>query len=77
MPVPCLKPLLLASLLTVQSVQAAAPCADFAARLPNVKRELCDAAKLQPTAARSVQGRTLWMRDVKPQQVTLRCVCWW
>ncbi len=72
MPVPCLKPLLLASLLTVQSVQAAAPCVDFAARLPNVKRELCESARLQPTAARSVQGRTLWMRDVKPEQAMLR-----
>ncbi len=72
MPVPCLKPLLLASLLTVQSVQAAAPCADFSARLPNVKRELCESARLQPTPVRSVQGRTLWMRDVKPEQVTMR-----
>ncbi len=72
MPVPCLKPLLLATLLTVQSVQAAAPCADFALRLPNVKRELCEAARLQPTAARSVQGRTLWMRDIKPEQPTVR-----
>lgn len=59
-------------LLTVEGAQSAAPCADFVARLPNVQRELCEAAQLQPTAARSVQGRTLWVRDVKPDHATLR-----
>ena len=47
-------------------------CTDFAARLPNVNRELCEAAQLQPTAARSVNGRTLWVRDIKPAHATLR-----
>ena len=55
-------------------VQAAvpSPCAEFAARLPNVKRDFCEAAGLQPSAARSVKGQTLWMRDIKPEQPALR-----
>ena len=51
---------------------AAAPCDEFAARLPNVKRSLCESAKLQPSAAKSVNGRTLWMRDIKADNATLR-----
>lgn len=46
---------------------AAAPCDEFVSRLPNVKRALCDAANLQPSTARSVEGRTLWTRDIKPE----------
>lgn len=37
-----------------------------------MRRDLCEAAQLQPTAARSVKGRTLWARDVKPEHATLR-----
>ena len=51
---------------------AAAPCDEFAARLPNVKRSFCESAQLQPSAARSVKGRTLWTRDIKPDGATLR-----
>ncbi|MCU0927187.1 MAG: DUF2817 domain-containing protein [Hydrogenophaga sp.] len=40
------------------------PCTEFVARLPNVKSLLCNAAQLQPTEGRSVQGRTLYARDV-------------
>ena len=40
------------------------PCAEFVARLPNVKPLLCGAAQLQATEGRSVQGRTLYLRDV-------------
>lgn len=39
-------------------------CREFVARLPNVKQPLCQAAALRPTAGRSVQGRTLFSRDV-------------
>lgn len=52
--------------------ECAAPCDEFAARLPNVKRSLCEQAKLQPTAGRSVNGRTLWMRDVRPDNAAVR-----
>ena len=48
------------------------PCAVFAARLPNLKKELCEAAQLQPTAARSVKGETLWVRDIQPPNANLR-----
>jgi len=72
MPVRRFTPILLALLLAPESAQSAAPCADFAARLPNVRRELCEAAKLQPSAAKSVKGRTLWVRDVKPEHATVR-----
>lgn len=52
--------------------RSAAPCDEFAARLPNVKKALCESTALQPTAARSVNGRTLWMRDIKPDNATVR-----
>ena len=48
------------------------PCALFAAHLPNLRRELCEAAGLKPTAARSVKGQTLWTRDITPVQPNLR-----
>ena len=47
-------------------------CAVFAARLPNLRRELCESAGLQPTPGRSVKGQTLWMRDITPVQPNLR-----
>ena len=50
----------------------AAPCDEFVVKLPNVKRALCESAKLQPSTAQSVNGRTLWMRDIKPDNATLR-----
>jgi len=51
---------------------AAAPCDEFAARLPNVKRTFCESANLQPSSARSVKGRTIWTRDIKPENPTWR-----
>jgi predicted deacylase len=40
--------------------------------LPNVQRALCEAAQLKPTGARSVKGRTLWVRDIKPERAAWR-----
>ena len=40
------------------------PCTELVARLPNVRKLLCEAAQLKPTEGRSVQGRTLYARDV-------------
>ncbi len=51
---------------------AAADCAEFTLRLPNMPRELCDAARLQASAGRSVNGRTLWLRDIQPAQPNLK-----
>ncbi len=58
--------------MTLGSASLAVPCADFAARLPNVRRELCEAARLESAAVRSVKGRILWLRDIKPEQADLR-----
>ena len=63
---------LLFSWLLAGPALAAGPCDEFAARLPNVKRPLCEAAALQASVARSVQGRTIWVRDVKPDNPTVR-----
>lgn len=54
------------------AARSAEPCDEFAARLPNVKKSLCESAKLQPTAGRSVNGRTLWVRDINPGNATVR-----
>ncbi len=48
------------------------PCVEFVARLPNVKSLLCNAAQLQATEGRSVQGRTLYMRDVVAPEPRIR-----
>jgi murein peptide amidase A len=63
---------LFASYFIAISAHAASPCAEYAAKLPNVKRELCDAAQLQPSGARSVNGQELWVRDIKPDNASLR-----
>jgi hypothetical protein len=51
---------------------AGSPCADFVAKLPNLSRALCEAAKLQPAGVRSVAGQMLWTRDIRPSQANLR-----
>jgi hypothetical protein len=48
------------------------PCTELVARLPNVKAPLCASAQLQPTSGRSVQGRTLYARDVVAPDARLR-----
>jgi protein MpaA len=54
------------------SALSKSPCPDFAERLPNVARELCEQAQLKPTAGRSVKGRNLWVREIKPEHPNLR-----
>lgn len=49
------------------------PCIEFVARLPNVKAALCRAAQLKPTSGGvSVQGRTLYQRDVMAPDAKVR-----
>ena len=48
------------------------PCDEFVARLPNVKKALCEGAGLQPSSAKSVKGRTIWTRDIQPENSTIR-----
>lgn len=61
-----------AAVVIANSAHSAGPCDDFYARLPNVKRALCDTAKLQPASARSVKGRAIYTRDVHPADARLR-----
>ena len=58
--------------LMVKPVVAAAPCDEFVATLPNFKRALCESASLQASTARSVSGRTIWMRDIKADKGAMR-----
>ncbi len=48
------------------------PCTDFSYKLPNVRNVLCESAQLEDMQARSVQGRILWGRDVRPLDAKLR-----
>jgi hypothetical protein len=63
---------LLATLVLTAPVQASSPCDEFARKLPNVKRSLCEAARLEASAARSVKGQPLWVRDIQPEDARLR-----
>jgi protein MpaA len=72
MPIAASAAVLVAAFFMAAHASAAGPCDDFVRKLPNVKRSLCDAAQLAATAARSVQGQTLWMRDIKPDAAQLR-----
>ena len=47
-------------------------CTDFVSKIPNVSGPLCEAAQLQDTQARSVLKRTIWSRDVIPDDARLR-----
>jgi protein MpaA len=63
---------LLAFLFVTATAHAAGPCDEFVRKLPNVKRSLCEAARLEATSARSVRGQTLWKRDIQPEDARLR-----
>jgi len=54
------------------SACAARPCDEFHARLPKVRWALCDAARLEPSPAKSVKGRSIFTRDIEPDQSRLR-----
>ena len=63
---------LLGLLATPAHAAPANPCEALVARLPNLKRALCDAAELKATPGRSVQGRTIYARDVTAPDAKLR-----
>lgn len=54
------------------TIESSDPCVELVPRLPNVKKSLCQAADLRPTVGRSVQGRTLWARDVVAPDARIR-----
>lgn len=47
-------------------------CRDYSAKIPNVKPALCERAQLQDMQARSVLGRPIWGRDMRPADAQLR-----
>ncbi|MCZ8252787.1 MAG: M14 family murein peptide amidase A [Hylemonella sp.] len=47
-------------------------CGEFFSRLPNVSWALCQTAQLQASEGRSVRGRTIYVRDVRPVMPRLR-----
>jgi hypothetical protein len=51
---------------------AAVPCGEFARRLPNVTRKLCESAQLVETGAHSVNGTPIWRTDVGSDKAKLR-----
>jgi murein peptide amidase A len=62
----------LATAVVAACAQAARPCDEFFARLPNVSWALCENAQLQASSAKSVKGRTIYTRDVEPSNARLR-----
>jgi protein MpaA len=51
------------------TAHAAAHCAEWSARLPNVNAPLCEAAALQPSGAVSVKGVPIYQRDVRTSRL--------
>ena len=52
-------------------IASPAPCGELVTTLPNVRRELCESARLVPVA-RSVRNRLIYARDIVPTQPGLR-----
>lgn len=59
-------------LLSLHGVAAKDVCEDYASRVPGLKPSQCKEARLQDMGVRSVQGRAIWGRDVKPDTSDLR-----
>jgi protein MpaA len=55
-----------------QQQQPVNVCAEFVRKLPNVSAARCAAAQLKPTAAKSVSGTPIYVRDIKPEEPRLR-----
>ena len=47
-------------------------CGDYSSKIPNVPLSLCESAQLQDMKARSVLGRTIWGRDIRPDDARMR-----
>lgn len=68
-----LKPIALGGMfLIAASPYSARACNDFYTKLPNVSPALCQAARLQPSGARSVEGRAILVRDLAPPDARRR-----
>jgi hypothetical protein len=67
-----LSPLIFAMFSIAAYAVPAGACGDFVQKLPNVRAPLCEAAMLVDMKGRSVQGRTIWGRDVVADDASLR-----
>ena len=47
-------------------------CKDYSSKIPNVSTTLCESAQLQDSQGRSVMKRTIWSRDIEPEDARLR-----
>ncbi|MBC7435994.1 MAG: murein peptide amidase A [Bdellovibrionales bacterium] len=63
---------ILASWLLAGAAHAGPECADFVRQLPNVSAAQCAQAQLTPSRARSVHGRTIYLRDIAAEGAKLR-----
>jgi murein peptide amidase A len=67
---------LLSAPLAFANPKPAAPtpsaCSQFASKLPNVSKALCEAAQLKNSGTQSVKGQSLWTRDVQPADAQTR-----
>lgn len=67
---------LLVTIFAIFSIAASAgttrACSDYSSKIPNLRPALCEAAQLRDMKARSVQGRTIWGRDIQPDDAKLR-----
>jgi hypothetical protein len=62
----------LALIVLTASAAIGGPCAEFVGHVPNVSSALCESAQLEDMQGRSVKKRTLWGRDIAPQDARLR-----
>ncbi|MDR3368463.1 M14 family zinc carboxypeptidase [Rhodoferax sp.] len=67
-----LKLIFITFLLIAAIVRPTWACADFYTKLPDVSKDLCLQAQLKPSGARSVQGRSILVRDITPPDVHRR-----
>ena len=67
-----LRAILIALCFVAPPAFSAGICDDFSARLPNVKRAMCQATQLRASSAKSVNGLPIYVRDVGPANAPLR-----
>jgi murein peptide amidase A len=61
-----------ATLFVASAAVFAGACSDFSSKIPYVSVALCESAQLRDMGVKSVQGRTLWGRDISSVDAQLR-----
>jgi hypothetical protein len=65
---------LLASAAIAANRDMTSVCRHFAGRIPGITRVQCEAARLQASEGRSVNGRIIWSRDISSPEPNLRVI---